>query len=312
MANQVSNGQQEQAMVLGGGGVMRTILQPTNAGEAYKMANVLSKAFGQPEAIVFAKIVAGAELGLTALQAYRGVHIIEGQPALSANLKEALCLANMREKGTGRVVDVFEMRDLSDEKCTYYAKRVGRPGREYTFTIEDARAALLVDRGTDPSKNNWNKWRTRMLAARAKSMAADMEFQDILLGFPTTEDIEDERQVMRVPAQPTGVGVAASPAPPKSDKVVDAEVVQEEAKAATVVESAEVADASPVDAAIRDYEDECMVILESIAIATDGKAVRQTVQKFLAEAPANFADPVREAYNAKFAKKRPEQKDAAQ
>jgi hypothetical protein len=67
-----------------------------------------------------------------------------------------------------------------------------------------------------------------------------------------------------------------------------------------------------VDAAIRDYEDECMVILESIAIATDGKAVRQTVQKFLADAPANFADPVREAYNAKFAKKRPEQKDAAQ
>jgi hypothetical protein len=65
-------------------------LDPDNWEQLAKTSNTIGKAFGVAPEVVAAKIIAGSELGLSAMQSYRGIHIIEGQPALSANLKEAL------------------------------------------------------------------------------------------------------------------------------------------------------------------------------------------------------------------------------
>lgn len=233
-------------------------LDPVTWDDVAKRALVLGKAFNVSPEVAAAKILAGRELGLSVMQAYRGVHIIEGQPALSANMKEAICLAHPE------VCERFEMKELTLDSCTYVVKRRGRREQEYTFTMDEARNAGLVDRGKDPKMNNWNRYPKRMLAARAKSLAADMEFSDLLLGFSTSEEMEDERRVLAtatatVDGQPIQVQVQASTSEPSIDRpardmvaevdaikqrITDAKTA-EERKAARAAVTAFVADLGP-------------------------------------------------------------------
>jgi len=235
-------------------------LDPDNWEQLAKTSNTIGKAFGVAPEVVAAKIIAGSELGLSAMQSYRGIHIIEGQPALSANLKEALCKAHPS------VCEKFELKEWTEEKCTYTVKRRGQKERDYTFTMAEAKAAGLVDRGKDPKMNNWNRYPKRMLAARAKSLAADMEFSDLLLSFPTMEDMEDERRI---------IGSASA--------TVDGAPVEVEVLSST---SAKPHPSPEIDAPARDIVKEVDELKEAITAAKtpDEKAsVRKRVATFASD-----------------------------
>ena len=69
--------------------------EPPGIPEAVKLAQILvasrllPRAISTPEAAVTV-IMAGRELGLTAMQSLRSIHIIEGKPTMSADLMVAL------------------------------------------------------------------------------------------------------------------------------------------------------------------------------------------------------------------------------
>lgn len=69
--------------------------EPRDITEGIELARLLSqsgllpKSAQKPEA-AFAIIAAGRELGLTAMQSIRSIHIIDGKPTLSADLIAAL------------------------------------------------------------------------------------------------------------------------------------------------------------------------------------------------------------------------------
>lgn len=226
----------------------RREMEPHSLEALYKVAGSIAKiglcGVSSPEEAMV-RMLTGRELGLTMMQSLRGVYVIEGNPSLSASLKQSICLAHPE------VCEDFHMLESTAEKATYRVKRKGEPEQDFTWTMERAKGALLVDRGKDPKQNNWNKYPTRMLQARAKSEAADVVFPDLLLGFATKEEMEDLRiQVRETRADP-----------------VTGEIIEE------VVPS-------PVAAAPRDYEAECQSLKKTISEAKskdDKRAVRKAI-----------------------------------
>ncbi len=248
-------------------------LDPVTWDDVAKRSLVLAKAFGVSPETVAAKAMAGRELGLSFMQSFRGVHIIEGQPALSASMKEGICLARPD------VCEKFEMKELTSDSCTYVVKRKGRREQEYTFTMEEARTAGLVDRGKDPKMNNWNRYPKRMLAARAKSLAADMEFSDLLLGFLTFEDMEDDRRVLAT-----------------ATAMVDGQPIQVQVQASAPAEE------PAIDRPARDLVAEVDALKQRITdakTAEDRKAVRAAVSAFVADLgpTAPESEEVKRLYN---------------
>ena len=165
-------------------------LEPQGFREAQAIAAMVHKAgiFGvrSPEEAMV-KMMTGRALGLPTMTALRAVHVIENKAALESKLKVALVLKHPE-------CEFFQIVERTMQKCTYAAKRRGRPEVRLTFTIEEAQAAGLTDRGKDADaqkKNNWNRFPADMLAARASSRLADIVFPDAALGIPTTDDVQD-------------------------------------------------------------------------------------------------------------------------
>lgn len=116
-----------------------------------------------------AKILAGRELGFGPFAAVQGIHIIQGRPALGANLIATAV------KSSGRYD--YRVRELSDKVAKIeFFQRVGDKmeslGTE-TFTAEDARRA-----GT----KNMDKFPRNMLFARAMSNGVRFYCPDVFSG----------------------------------------------------------------------------------------------------------------------------------
>ncbi len=108
--------------------------------------------------------------------------------------------------------------------------------------------------------SNWEKWPRRMLQARASSEAADVEFPDAIMGLATTEELLDvEREPMAPP-----VGAAAPSAPARDWAKETAEM------------SAKVAE---------------------LVGKNETKTARELYNLFAQEAPAEWCDAVKAAYN---------------
>ena len=189
------------------------------------------------------------------------IYIVEGRPSLSASFMVGLCLNDAR-------CEAFECIETTNEKATWRAKRRGQPEKTYTFTIDDAKRAGLVDRGRDPSQNNWNKFAGAMLRARASSALARFVFPDIIAGIYSREEVEDDY----------------------SDSLetrnVEARIVE------TVV----------VQAPARDYDAEWSSLSEQIAAISskaDSDAARERAAAW--DAPADYVAKAKEAYNSRMA-----------
>ena len=156
----------------------------------------------------------GLELGLPPIKAVQSLHLIKGKVTMSADMMVSLCLRAPQ-------CEYIEVSHISDEACTFVAKRIGRPEQTFTFTMAMAQRAGL-DRG-----DNWRKYPESMLKARAGSHIARQVFPDIVMGIYDPGEILDAGAARVVEAEPVKADV-----PRQEGKVaVDHEATHAEAKA---------------------------------------------------------------------------------
>jgi hypothetical protein len=160
-----------------------TALEPQSISEALAVAGhlaksgVLGKSLQRPEAAL-AVIMAGRELGLTAMQSLRSLHVIEGKVVLSSDTMLAL----VKRAPACRY---FKLVESTDKLATYETERVGEgsPTR-MSFTIEQAQAAKLT------GKDNWKNYPAAMLRARCIASLARAVYPDVLMGVYDTDEIQ--------------------------------------------------------------------------------------------------------------------------
>jgi hypothetical protein len=132
---------------------------------------------GKPESVV-AAILVGRELGIGPMEALKQVHIIDGRPALAAELMLAL----MRRGGV-KIVETEE----TPERASITAER-GDTGERMTvtWTVADAEAAGIT------RKDNWRKYPADMLWARCVGRLARRLAPDLVAGYSySAEEVRD-------------------------------------------------------------------------------------------------------------------------
>ena len=142
-------------------------------------------------------IMTGIELGLTPMQALRGIYVVEGRPFISADMMVAL----VRQSGT---LVAWEVTKKTAEECTIRAQRDGGAPVERSFTAKEAEAAKLGSvHKTYPAT---------MLYHRCCAIICRELWPDILLGMYAPEEQADVVATVRGEAVTTRV-VESRPAP---------------------------------------------------------------------------------------------------
>ena len=122
------------------------------------------------EAQAIVKVMAGQELGLAPFTSMSGIHIIQNKPVLGSNIMATLVKNDPRYD--------YRIKQADDKACILEwfedGKRVGEAG----FTIQEAQAAGLT------TKDNWKKYTSDMLFARAISRGARRFAPGIFGGAP--------------------------------------------------------------------------------------------------------------------------------
>lgn len=172
--------------------VAQHAFEPASADAAFDLAKrlvasrLMPKAVTSPEAAL-AIIITGRELGLTAMQSLRGIHIIEGKPVLSSDTMLALALRDER-------CESFRLVESTAKIATFETKRKGttEPTR-FSFTIEEAQTAGLT------TKDNWKKYAPAMLRARCIAALARIVYPDIFLGVYADDELQSQPAVTSSP-----------------------------------------------------------------------------------------------------------------
>jgi hypothetical protein len=161
----------------------RKAFEPRNVAEACDYAGLLVRSKFLPRAVTsaeaaFAIIATGRELGMTALQSLRAIHVIDGKPTLSADLIAALC------KKSPDLCRYFRLVQTSDTVATYETHRVGEPSpTRLSFTFAEAQRAGLTN------KDNWRKFPAAMLRARAITALARAVYPDLVMGIYDPDEV---------------------------------------------------------------------------------------------------------------------------
>lgn len=132
---------------------------------------------GKPGAVL-ACILTGHELGVEPMQALQKIHVIDGRPAMAAELMRALVIRHGHE---------IWFEEMSSQSVTIIGKRRDKDRiTKVTWTMDDARKANLAD------KDNWRKYPMDMLAARSTGRLCRAIFPDVLAGLSyTLEELSD-------------------------------------------------------------------------------------------------------------------------
>lgn len=189
-----------------------TPFQPQSIEQAAQLAERLARSALLPEALrgkpadVLVTLLTGHELGLSPMQAIRGLHVIKGKAVMSADLTVALV------KRHGDCV-FFKLVETTDTVASYETERKGEGKTKMSFTIEQAKQAGLL--GND----NWRKYPAAMLRARCASALARAVYPDLTLGIYTPDEAEE---FSGAPPQPSERDVTPlrRPTPVASEKPV--------------------------------------------------------------------------------------------
>lgn len=189
-------------------------LATADLGHVYRLATQLSKAYGLlPDALsgkpdnVFLVLLKGAELGVSAMTALAEIMIVEGKLTISSHLQNALVIRSGKAKQ-------FRIIETTDERAVLRCERHDWDGpTDVVYTVDEAKALGLLDRGKNPARSPWNTQRANMLRRRVITRAAREYFGDVVVAYDPDE-IEHEPSSSPAPA--------AWGAPPPA---VDAETV---------------------------------------------------------------------------------------
>lgn len=130
----------------------------------------------------FARIVAGAQMGLKPIQALNGIAMINGHPTLHSDSIPCVVMASGLVKGM-KYAFTGEGDTLA---CTFYIKRKGvAEYQEWTYSMEDAKKAGLLNNPT------WKAHPKKMLFNRARTWCMRNTFPDVIGNIYTKEEIED-------------------------------------------------------------------------------------------------------------------------
>lgn len=197
------------------------------------------------EAGILACMLYGHDQGIPPMVALREISMIDGKPAMSAELLTA------KIRRAGHTLTREELRDGDGvvTGVTAHGQRTDGTTDSFTFTIDMARRAGLL------SKRNWQNYPEAMLWARAASQLARMLFGDVFLGLSvyTAEEYGAETDEFghplefRLEAGDDEPGTDARPEAPEPES----EAAATPEAAAGVVEDAEPGD-DEVDAAARE------------------------------------------------------------
>lgn len=163
----------------------------------------------QTPAQAVAIILTGRELGIGTMQALRAVNVIQGKPALSAELMASLILSKGHR---------IEWTVNTESEARVKITRRDGSHHEDGFTLEEAQRADLL------GKDGWKKYPKAMLRARALSLTARAICPDAIAGVYTYEE-------MGADTNAEGEIVALPPAAPIYTVVTTGSIGQEPAKA---------------------------------------------------------------------------------
>lgn len=158
--------------------------EPRGIEEAMRLAKLLVSSRLLPRSVTtpeaaFAIIATGRELGMTAMQSLRSIHVVEGKPTLSADLIAALV------KSRSDVCKYFMLVESTVTAATYETLRNGDPQpTRLSFTMDDAARAGLT------GKDNWRKYPAAMLRARCITALARAVYPDLALGIYDEDELE--------------------------------------------------------------------------------------------------------------------------
>lgn len=145
------------------GGLIHNMADAERAAAAMAASGYFQDAKQAAQAIV--KVLAGHEMGFGPFASMNGIHIIQGRPAIGANLMAAAV------KRSGRYN--YRVTEMSEKRCaiTFYEGKdaIG----ESEFTLEDARKAQT---------KNLDKFARNMLFARAMSNGVRWYCPDVFAG----------------------------------------------------------------------------------------------------------------------------------
>ena len=116
------------------------------------------------------KIMAGKELGLPAFASMSGIHIIQNKPVLGSNVIATLVKNDPRYD--------YRIKQCDDKACVLEWFENGQSVGEAGFTMQEANNAGLT------GKDNWKKYTSDMLFARAISRGARRYAPGIFGGSP--------------------------------------------------------------------------------------------------------------------------------
>ncbi len=174
----------------GGVGKLRDAMMPRSMGEALEFAKAMAQSqfvprcfAGKPQEIV-AAIMFGAEIGLSPMQALRGIQVINGQPAVYGDTLLAICQSHPKWGGKE---EFFEKEGDADSLTAIcIVRRKGEPDAKAKFSVADAKKAGLWGKA-----GPWSQYSSRMLKMRARSFALRDQFADALRGIIAAEEAED-------------------------------------------------------------------------------------------------------------------------
>lgn len=142
------------------------------------------------------KILAGKEIGLSALQSLNSFYFVGGRLALMAQAMAALI------KKSGKYD--YQIVQIAPDVCTIKFFKIEESKRseigETTFDKKMAAAAGIIN------KDNWKNFPANMNFARALSNGARWYCPDVIFGFYTVEEMQD----LEPDKKPTTVSIEAN------------------------------------------------------------------------------------------------------
>lgn len=221
-----------------GAPIDRYAFEPQNWADAAKMAEALFKSGLLPDDVktpqaALAIIIQGRELGLSVMQSLRGISVIKGKPAPTAQLMVGLVKKNP-------LCERMECTSSDHDHATWVTKRRGEAEVRLTWTIEDAERAGLT------SSPMYKKFPRNMLKWRAASDLAREVFPDVIGGLYTAEELTDGRVVVDV-SPVVEVAPAGAPTPAGAAIINDHGDTAGEDSGRSIVPAAEAAVNKPSD-----------------------------------------------------------------